>query len=160
MSGGLNRAASRVASALIQLGAAGLVAMTVIVGWQVFGRYALASSPSWTEGAALVLMIWYVMLAAAAGVYEGFHIRITLLEDLLGARAAAARAVAHAIVAALGVVLLIYGAELCWLVRGTTVPALGISRALVYLPMPLAGLGMLVFAVLRLGGGHPVQEPN
>ena len=40
--------------ALIAIAAAGLVAMTVIVGWQVIGRYVLGSSPSWTEQAAQV----------------------------------------------------------------------------------------------------------
>ena len=50
---------------LVRFGALGLVVMTAIVGWQVFGRFVLDSSPSWTEQAALVLMIWYVMFAAA-----------------------------------------------------------------------------------------------
>lgn len=58
---------------LIAFGAIGLLAMTAIIGWQVFGRFVLNSSPSWTEQASLILMIWYVMFAAAAGVYEGFH---------------------------------------------------------------------------------------
>ena len=74
---------------LIAFGAIGLLAMTAIIGWQVFGRFVLNSSPSWTEQASLILMIWYVMFAAAAGVYEGFHIRIALLEDTLGPRARA-----------------------------------------------------------------------
>ena len=72
---------------LIAFGAIGLLAMTAIIGWQVFGRFVLNSSPSWTEQASLILMIWYVMFAAAAGVYEGFHIRIALLEEKLGPRA-------------------------------------------------------------------------
>ena len=71
---------------LIAFGAIGLLAMTAIIGWQVFGRLVLNSSPSWTEQASLILMIWYVMFAAAAGVYEGFHIRIALLEEKLGPR--------------------------------------------------------------------------
>ena len=66
---------------LIGFGSIGLLAMTAIIGWQVFGRFVLNSSPSWTEQASLIMMIWYVMFAAAAGVYEGFHIRIALLED-------------------------------------------------------------------------------
>ena len=69
---------------LVRFGALGLVVMTAIVGWQVFGRFVLDSSPSWTEQASLVLMIWYVMFAAAAGVYEGFHIRIALIEERFG----------------------------------------------------------------------------
>ena len=51
---------------LLKAAGLGLVLMTVIVGWQVFGRYVLNSSPSWSEQAALTLMIWYVFLFLAA----------------------------------------------------------------------------------------------
>ena len=46
---------------------AGLLLMTGIVAWQVFARYVLNASPAWAEQAALLLMIWYVFFAAAAG---------------------------------------------------------------------------------------------
>ena len=74
------------ADILVKTAAIGLVAMTLIAGWQVFGRYVLNSSPSWSEQAALTLMIWYVSLAAAAGVREGFHIRIAAVENAVGAK--------------------------------------------------------------------------
>jgi len=83
--------ARTVSAWLVRLGSVGLVLMAIIVGWQVFGRFVLQSSPSWTEQASLVLMIWYVMFVTAAGVYEEFHIRITLLEERLGDRAVAVR---------------------------------------------------------------------
>lgn len=138
---------------LIRCAAIGLVAMAAIVIWQVFGRFVLDSSPSWTEQAALVLMIWYVMFASAAGVHEGFHIRISLLEDRLGPRAAGLRQVTALIVLALGLVLLVYGAQLVWLVRGNAMPSLGISRAVAYVPMPIAGLLMALFALPQVRGG-------
>lgn len=143
---------------LIRLGSLGLVAMTAIIGWQVFGRYILASSPSWTEQASLILMIWYVMLAAAAGVYEGFHIRIALLEEKLGERARPVRRLVAAIVMLLGLVLLVYGAQLCWLVRENVVPSLGISRSVAYFPLPVAGLLMAVFAFGHMLTGAHVDE--
>lgn len=143
---------------LVRLGSVGLVAMAAIIGWQVFGRFVLASSPSWTEQASLILMIWYVMFAAAAGVYEGFHIRIALLEDRLGSRAAILRRIVALVVLAMGVVLLVYGTELAWLVRENVVPSLGISRAVAYVPMPIAGLLMALFALPQLIDGKPRGE--
>lgn len=143
---------------LIRLGSLGLVAMTAIIGWQVFGRFVLNASPSWTEQASLILMIWYVMFAAAAGVYEGFHIRIALIEDRLGERAAPIRRVVAAIVLLMGVVLLVYGTELAWLVRENTVPSLGISRAVAYVPLPISGLLMVLFAVPQVIDGRPRGE--
>ena len=52
---------------------AGLLVMTLIISWQVFARYVLNASPPWAEQASLLLMIWYVLLAAAAGVILGEH---------------------------------------------------------------------------------------
>lgn len=145
---------------LVRFGALGLVAMTAIVGWQVFGRFVLDSSPSWTEQASLVLMIWYVMFAAAAGVYEGFHIRIALIEERFGERARGLRRVVAAIVALMGLVLLVYGLQLCWQVRGNVIPSLGISRAVAYIPLPVSGLLMTTFALGRMisGAADPVEE--
>ena len=59
----------------------GLLLMTGIVVVQVFARYVLNDSPVWAEQAALLLMIWYVFIAAAAGVREGFHIRIAVIAE-------------------------------------------------------------------------------
>lgn len=148
--------ANLVSRLLVGFGSIGLLAMTAIIAWQVFGRFVLAASPSWTEQASLVLMIWYVMFAAAAGVHEGFHIRIALLEERLGERAGPVLRLVAAIVAVLGLVLLVYGAQLCWLVRGNTIPSLGISRAVAYIPLPVSGLLMALFALPQIvSGRHP-----
>lgn len=140
---------------LVRLSSLGLVVMTAIVGWQVFGRFVLDSSPSWTEQASLLLMIWYVMFAAAAGVYEGFHIRIALIEERLGARARPLRKLVSLIVALLGLFLLVYGLQLCWQVRGNVIPSLGMSRALAYVPLPFAGLLMTIYAAAQIVGRAP-----
>ncbi|WP_114520689.1 TRAP transporter small permease [Altererythrobacter sp. ZODW24] len=138
----------KVSEWLVRIGAAGLVIMTGIIGWQVFGRFVLNSSPSWSEPAALILMIWYVLFAAAAGVREGFHIRIALLENMSSpSRARIVRLGIHLLVALFGAVLLVFGTELAWLVRGNVIPGLGISRGFAYLPLPFSGLLMMVFAL-------------
>lgn len=147
--------ATTVSHWLVRLGAIGLVAMAAIISWQVFGRFVLASSPSWTEQASLILMIWYVMFAAAAGVHEGFHIRIALLEERLGQHAAMVRRFTALVVLLLGLVLLVYGAQLTWLVRGTAIPSLGISRSVAYIPMPISGLLMALFALPQIYDGKP-----
>lgn len=141
----------RIADWLVKIGAAGLIIMTGVIGWQVFGRFVLNSSPSWTEQAALILMIWYVFFAAAAGVWERFHIRIELLEKRMSAeKARKLRIAIHALLAVFGLVLLVFGAQLAWLVRDHVVPSLGISRALAYAPIPLAGLLTFVFSIARI----------
>ena len=153
--------ARTVSAWLVRLGSVGLVLMAIIVGWQVFGRFVLQSSPSWTEQASLVLMIWYVMFVTAAGVYEEFHIRITLLEERLGDRAVAVRRMVALVIFLLGIVLCIFGAQLCWAVRGNVVPSLGVSRAVAYVPLPVSGLLMTWFALPQLlTGRHPADDAS
>ena len=149
--------ARTVSAWLVRLGSVGLVLMAIIVGWQVFGRFVLQSSPSWTEQASLVLMIWYVMFVTAAGVYEEFHIRITLLEERLGERAVAVRRMVALVIFLLGVLLCIFGAQLCLAVRGNVIASLGISRSVAYFPMPVSGLLMALFALPRVFTGLPFE---
>ncbi|RPF72678.1 TRAP transporter small permease [Aurantiacibacter spongiae] len=125
--------------------------MTAVIGWQVFGRFVLDHSPSWSEQTALVLMIWYVFLAAAAGVWERFHIRIEILEQRLSPRGMRNLRIAiHVLIAGFGLVFAIYGTLLAWDVREHVIPSLGISRAFAYLPIPFAGLLMTVFSIGRI----------
>ncbi|MAI91515.1 TRAP transporter small permease [Ponticaulis sp.] len=136
---------------LLRVAALGLVLMTVIVGWQVFGRYVLNSSPSWSEQAALTLMIWYVLLAAAAGVREGFHIRIVALEEAVGPKARTGlRIVADIIVAGCGLAMLIWGSELVARTWSHIIPSLGLPRGMAYLALPLSGALITVFSLERL----------
>jgi TRAP-type C4-dicarboxylate transport system permease small subunit len=139
------------ARVLMFVGAAGIVVMTAIIGWQVFGRYVLNASPAWTEQAALVLMVWFVMFGAAAGVHEGFHIRIGVFVEALPLRIrTACRALALIIIAACGVALAVWGAELVMAVWSHVIPTLGIPRGFAYLPLPISGALITLFAVERL----------
>jgi len=147
----LSRITHVIADVLVRISAFGLVLMTVIVGWQVFGRYVLNSTPSWSEQAALTLMIWYVALAAAAGVRQGFHIRIVALEEAASARVKAGmQIVSNLIVGACGVAMLVWGGELVMRTWSHVIPSLGISRGLAYLGLPIAGVLIALFAVERV----------
>ncbi len=125
----------------------GLVVMTGIIGWQVFARYVLEASPAWSEQASLVLMIWYISLAAAAGVREGFHIRMTVLEDMSPRAKPWLRLAAHAIVGAIGVAMAVWGAELVRFTWPHAIPTLPIPRGVAYLPIPISGLLIVLFAL-------------
>ncbi len=147
----LTRITKAASTALIWVAAAGLLAMTAIISWQVFGRYVLNSSPSWSEQASLTLMIWFVSLAAAAGVREGFHIRIVALQRaapkvlqkimLIGA---------DLVVAACGLAMLVWGGELVARTWEHVIPSLGLPRGLAYLGLPIAGALIVLFALERV----------
>jgi TRAP-type C4-dicarboxylate transport system permease small subunit len=147
----IRRAARAASAGLLAVGAAGLVAMTGIVGWQVFGRYVLNSSPSWSEQASLTLMIWYVSFAAAAGVREGFHIRILAVQNAAPPKLRdALKTVADLAVGALGVAMAVWGGELVGRTWSHEIPTLGLPRGVAYLPLPIAGALMTLFALERI----------
>src|SRR3954466_7189287 len=50
-----------------------LIGMTLVEAWQVFARYILNDSPSWTEPVALLLMSAAMMFGAAVGVRNEAH---------------------------------------------------------------------------------------
>jgi TRAP-type C4-dicarboxylate transport system permease small subunit len=137
----------------------GLVMMTAIIGWQVFARYMLNTSPDWSEQAALYLMLWFILFAAAAGVREGFHIRLSLLQDRLSeAKSRALRTVCHALVGVFGAALAWSGAELVVMTWSHTIPTLGLPRGSGYIPLSVSGLLILFFSVehiqAELSGGE------
>ncbi len=125
--------------------------MTAIVGWQVFGRYVLNSSPSWSEQASLTLMIWYVSFAAAAGVREGFHIKIVALENAAPLKVRRLMRVASDLaVAACGLAMAIWGGELVVRTWSHVIPSLGLPRGLAYLGLPISGALIALFALERM----------
>lgn len=141
LSAGLSRGA-------LYASAFGLLGMTGLIGWQVFARKILGAAPAWTEQAALFLMLWFILFAAAAGVREGFHIRITLLEDSLGPQGARAlRLLAHLAVAAFGVAMAVSGGELAAATWTHMIPTLGLPRGAAYLPLSGAGALIVLFAL-------------
>lgn len=129
----------------------GLLIMTAIIAAQVFARYVLNDSPAWAEQAALLLMIWYVFIAAAAGVREGFHIRIGVFADGLPARARhIVMVTGHVVVFAFGVSMAVFGVELALATWQHVIPTLGISRGYAYIPIALSGVLITGFSVEQL----------
>ena len=101
-------------------------------------------------GLTLAFLVNY-FLAAAAGVWERFHIRIELLEQQLSAKARRRLRIGiHALICVFGGIFLVYGAMLAWEVRVHVIPSLGISRGWAYIIIPLAGLLMSLFSLGRI----------
>jgi TRAP-type C4-dicarboxylate transport system permease small subunit len=144
----LARITHKAADALLIVSAIGLLMMTFIVGWQVFGRYVLGSSPSWAEQSALTLMIWFIFLGGAAGVRDGFHIRIIAIENMLskpGRRKL--RIASNLIVGLCGLAMLWWGGELVIRTWSHVIPSLGIPRGMAYLAIPIAGALIALFSL-------------
>lgn len=129
----------------------GLVLVTLIIGWQVFSRYALNSSPAWSETTALLLMLYYVMLAAAVGVYDNFHLGLKILADSAPSPVRRGLDILnHALIMVFGLAMLINSIRLARFTADHIIPTLNISRAFAYWPFVAAGLLMAIFSLEKL----------
>ncbi len=133
------------------ISAAGLVLMTLIIGWQVFARYVLNTSPAWSETLALLLMLYYIMLAAAVGVYENTHLGLKVLLDSVPANTRRGlEIINNSLVLVFGLAMLINGTRLAQFTADHIIPTLNISRAAAYWPFATAGLLISIFALEKL----------
>lgn len=130
------------------LSAVGLIVMTAITGWQVFGRYVLNDSPQWVERTALLLVLYFSFLAGAVGVREESHLGIAFINDMLPP------AFRKTIMVLVGAILAAFGGVLFWngvlLVRETwdvATPIIRIPEGATYFAIPFGGLLIVLFAL-------------
>jgi len=155
----LTKSLAALARAATVTACASLVGMTLVEAWQVFARYVLNDSPSWTEPVVLLLMSAAMMFGAAAGVRAEAHFGFFLTIHL--ARPPVRRvllAISRLVVFAIGVVLAFWGAVLLW--DGWSVPMAGapLPSGLMFLPIGLGGALIAVFALERLITAAPAPS--
>lgn len=153
---------TKVNTLALYLAGFGLVVMTAMVAWQVFCRYVLNDSPSWTEPGAVMLMSWFIFLGAAVGVRENNHLGFDVLLYMLPPSAKKwLRMISDLVIFAFGIGMVWYGIGLVRLTANTTMPALGISGGWDYAPLVVGGVLVILFALERIVlrvRGRPVDE--
>ncbi|MDE0243819.1 MAG: TRAP transporter small permease [Gammaproteobacteria bacterium] len=146
----LDRAIGKIADFVLKVAAAGLVVMTLVITWQVFARYVLNDSPPWSEAAALIVMVSFVLLAAAVGVYEKFHLGFRWLVTRLPIQSRrAAFVLGQLLVLAFGAAMAFNGMALVDYTATHIIPTLGISRSVAYWPFVVCGGLMVIFACVN-----------
>jgi TRAP-type C4-dicarboxylate transport system permease small subunit len=144
------------------LAGVGLAAMTLIVAWQVFARYVLNASPSWSEAASILIMSWFILLGAAVGVRENFHMGFDVLLYVLPAGAQPwLRGISDVAVLTFGLGMVAYGMQLTIRTWTATIPVLQLPGGFNYMPLVLGGLLIALFALERLArrmAGMPVDR--
>lgn len=128
-----------------------MVIMTVIISWQIFGRYVLNDTPKWSEQLAGILMVYMTLIGGAIAVREHRHIALTWFRNHWPAGVQQlCRLVVNLAIAAFGLLMLVYGVQMAQLVQAWTVPTLGISRSVNYWAFPVSGVLMLLYALDRI----------
>jgi len=145
---GFSRLLDVLAGATIALAGTALVALVVMMGWLVFGRYVLNGTPTWIERGATLAILCIAMPVAAVGVRERFHLSVLgLREALPGAMQRWIALGCDALVGLFGLGMAIWSWELVEMVRNFRIPLLGISQGWTYAPMVLGGSLMVLFSI-------------
>ena len=148
--GRIDRAAEYLAGIVTSAAAAGLVLMTGVIAWQVFARYVLNDSPPWSEAAALVIMAYFVLLAAAVGVHARFHLGFRLFVSILPLRAKIAVFVlGQLLVMGFGATMAFNGTVLVDYTASHIIPTLGVARSVAYWPFVICGVLIALFALVN-----------
>lgn len=131
-----------------------LIADICVVSMTVVGRYVpFVPDPSWTEEITLTLMSYMAVLSAALAIRRNAHIRMTSLDPYLPKKLVEfLDVVADIGVLILAVIMITVGWK-----YATGIGAKGfypsipwLSRMYMYLPVPIAGIAMLVFEIEAL----------
>ncbi len=137
-----------------------LAGLLMVVVYGVVLRYIFNDAPPYVEQVALLLIISVAMFGASAGVRDAGHIGMDSLVTVLPVRA---RFWCEVTVFALSILfalaLMAGGAEMALSTRDDTIPTLGISEAVRYIPIVLAGLLITLFSIehlVALFGGKEV----
>jgi len=131
---------------------AAITLMSLIVPWGVFTRYVLGTGSQWPEPVAILLMMVFTFIGAAAAYRANAHIAVTMFTERLGA--GAQRALAVAVDVLMGIVcmfVLVYGTRLCLETMGQTISELTwLPVGVTYAPLPIGAAITLAFVLERI----------
>ncbi|MGO4886732.1 TRAP transporter small permease [Anaerobacillus sp. MEB173] len=127
------------------------VVMVAVIALQVFMRYVMGASLSWSEELARFCFIWLVYLGISYGVKKQRHIKVDLvLLALKDKGKVVMNIVANLIFLAFAIFVIIYGYEIAskLLTWGQQSPALQIPMGLVYMATPI-GMGLTAIRIIQ-----------
>ena len=137
--------------ASVWVAGAAIFFMALIIPWGVFARYVLGTGAQWPEPIAILLMIVFSFIGAAAAYRANAHIGVTLLTERLpqGLRQLAGQ-LADLLVGSASLFVAWYGARLCILTMGQTISELPwLPVGVTYAALPLGSVVTLLFVLER-----------
>ena len=132
-----------------------LIGDVLITSMAVAGRYIpFIPDPAWSEQIVLTLMVYMAVLSATLAIRRGAHIKMTAFDPYLPKKLVKFLDVlADVAVLVLGIIMLVYGIKVCnsplaRFGKYESIPTL--SRVWMYLPIPIAGAGMIIFELEQI----------
>lgn len=147
----LSKILGRLSAVMLWMAGIGLVLMTAFIGLQVWGRFVMNDTPTWTETSSVLLMGWFIFLGAAIGIREGNHLSFDVLLYILPDRVVrVCHSISDIVVIVFGAGMIAYGWQLAATTWSTTIPNLGITGATSFFSLIVGGVLMILLSVERL----------
>lgn len=132
-----------------------LIGDILITCWSVAGRYIpFITDPHWSEEVVLTLMVYMTVLSASLAIRRAAHIRMTAFDRYLPEKVVKVLdLLADIAVLVLGVYLVVYGIRFCnspLSIRGKYASIPNLSKFWQYLPVPVAGVSMIIFELEQI----------
>ncbi len=132
-----------------------LIGDILVTAWAVAGRYIpFITDPHWSEEIVLTMMVYMAVLSATLAIRKRAHIRMTAFDKYLPKKLLMVLdLLADIAVLVLGIVLVVYGFQFCnspLSIRGKYASIPTLSKFWQYLPIPVAGIGMIIFELEQI----------
>ena len=155
------RLMDRLYLACVWAAGAAITIMCAIIPWGVFTRYLLGTGSSWPEPIAILLMMVFTFIGAAAAYRANAHIAVTMLTDVLPRTLQALAEVVVDLLMALACAFVAwYGARLALETMGQSVAELPwLPVGVTYAALPIGSLVTLLFVLERRLYGPQHERP-
>ncbi len=146
--------------ACIWIAGLAIAAMSLIIPMGVFARYVLGFGAQWPEPIAILLMVIFTFLGAAAAYRAGAHIAVAMMTDRLPRHLQkACRIAVNLLMLTICLFMVVYGTKLCLETMNQTLADLPwLPVGLTYIPVPLGGLLTLIFVLENMFFGTQYQR--
>jgi TRAP-type C4-dicarboxylate transport system permease small subunit len=135
--------------------------MVLIGSWQVFSRFVLNATPSWSEEIQIFGHIWLVFLAIPIAYRRGAHITVEAIRNYLAGWMNKALDLINELLWIGFAVATAYYSYRVSLVTGNSVsPGLEIPMSYPYYGMILGSVYLLFVVIRRLAGELPPPDPD
>ena len=130
-----------------------LLVMTALIGWQVFARFVVGDSLTFSEEVSRFLMVWLVIVGAAYAAKSGRLMKVDLVEHLLSGRAkTTVMMVAGALSIAFYLVLVVFGFFIVNAVSYQATPATEVSMSIPMAAVPVGALLLIINTLYQMFG--------
>ncbi|MGF6691315.1 TRAP-type C4-dicarboxylate transport system permease small subunit [Metapseudomonas resinovorans] len=126
--------------------------MSLIIPWGIFARYVLGTGSSWPEPVAILLMVVFTFVGAAASYRAGAHMAVSMVTDRLPPHVKPLVSVlVQVLMALICLFMAVWGTKLCLTTWNQFVAALPDLRVgMTYAPIPIGGVLTLIFVLEKL----------